>query len=139
MWRSHFVVLSEEPPSSGLARVRDGYQLWHETLTGLYYLTAHSELLAARPHFGDFLDRVIDYRLDLSVLKRLISGVDSTVNVPQHEVSFELVQQTATLAKQLAMPVLVAEDTDDEYGMAVMVDNGAITYLRFKTTAMDAA
>ena len=137
MWRSHFVVLGEEPGPSNLAQLMDGCQLWLETQTGLYYLTAHREALGRRPDFGDFLERGIEHRLDVSGIQRFISNADSAVDVQKHEISFDLIQQTATLSKQLAMPVLAAEDTDDEYGMAVMVDNGVIKYLRFKTMAMD--
>lgn len=139
MWRSHFVVLGKEPGPSDLAQLTDGYQLWLETQTGLYYITAHSEPLGSRPEFGDFLERNIEHRLDLSVLKRFISNAESAVDVQKHEISFDLIQQAATLSKQLAMPVLAAEDTDDEYGMAVMVDSGVLKYLRFKTMASDAS
>lgn len=138
MWRSHFVVLGEEPRPSNLAQLTDGYQLWLETQTGLFYLTAHSEPLGSRPDFGDFLERGIEHRLDVSVLKRFISNADSAVDLQKHEINFDLFQQTATLSKQLATQVLAAEDTDDEYGMAVVVDNGVIKYLRFKTTTVDA-
>ena len=138
MWRSHFVVLSEEPEPSNLAKLADGYQLWLETQTGLYYLTAHSEPLGSRPEFGDFLERNIEHRLDLSVLKRLSADTGSAVDLQKHEISFDLIQQAATLSKQLGTPVLASEDTDDEYGMAVMVDSGVIKYLRFKTMAVNA-
>jgi hypothetical protein len=139
MWRSHFVVLGEEPEPSNLAKLADGYQLWLETQTGLYYITAHSEPLGSRPDFGDFLERSIEHRLDVSVLKRFISNALSAIDVQKHEISFDLIQQAATLSKHLAMPVLAAEDTDDEYGMAVMVDSGVLKYLRFKTMASDAS
>ena len=132
-------MLRKDPGPSNLAKLTDGYQLWHETETGLYYLTAHSEPLGSRPDFGDFLERGIEHRLDVSVLKRFISIADSAVDVQKHEINFDLIQQSATLSKQLATPVLAAEDSDDEYGMAVMVDSGVIKYLRFKTMAFDAS
>lgn len=138
MWRSHFVVLGADPEPSNLAQLADGYQLWRETRTGLCYLTAHNEPLGSRPDFGGFLERGIDHRIDVSVLQRFISNPDSAVDVQQHEINLDLVQQTATLSRQLAMPVLAAEDTDDDYGMAVMVDRDTIKYLRFKTMAVRA-
>ena len=138
MWRSHFVVLGEEPSGRSLARISDGYQFWKEARTGLFYLTAHSEPLGRRPDFGQFLDRQIAHRIDVSLLERFLSEGSGTLDVRKDEVSFDLIQRTATLAKQLDMPVLAAEDTDDEYGMAVMVDDGAIKYLRFKTMLKEA-
>tara|TARA_R110001606_G_scaffold393874_1_gene564248 strand:+ start:1430 stop:2326 length:897 start_codon:yes stop_codon:yes gene_type:complete len=136
MWRSHYVVLGEEPSKSCLARVTDGYQLWQETLTGLFYLTAHSKPLGRRPDFSQFLNRRITHRIDVSLLERFLSDGSSALNPT---VSFDLIQRTATLAKQLDMPVLAAEDTDDEYGMAVLVDNGAVKYLRFKAMLKEAS
>ncbi|WP_109353966.1 hypothetical protein [Sphingorhabdus sp. EL138] len=133
MWRSHFVVLGEEPSENNLARVKDGYQLFRETRTSLYYLAAHSKPLARRPDFGQFLDRKILQKIDASFLERFLSGESGAVDVKNHEVNFDLIQCAATLSKQLQMHVLAAEDTDDEYGMAVGVGNGAVTYLRFKT------
>lgn len=138
MWRSHFVVLGEEPSESSLAQVTDGYQLWRESRTGLFYLTAHSEPLGKRPDFAQFLDRSTNQRIDLSVVERFIFDVNKPVDLQKHEVSFDLIQQTATLSNQLNMAVLATEDTDDEYGMAAVVDNGVITYLRFKTMLKDA-
>ncbi|MEO0906059.1 MAG: hypothetical protein AAFY07_00905 [Pseudomonadota bacterium] len=67
-----------------------------------------------------------------------MSEANSPVDLQKHEVSFDLIQQTATLSKQLNMAVLAVEDTDDEYGMAALVDSGVITYLRFKTMLKDA-
>lgn len=138
MWRSHFVVLGEEPTESSLAKVTDGYQLWRESRTGLFYLTAHSEPLGARPDFAQFLDRSTRRRIDLSLVERFISDTNKPVDLQKHEVSFDLIRQTATLSNQLNMAVLAAEDTDDDYGMAVVVDNDVITYLRFKTMLKDA-
>ncbi len=138
MWRSHFVVLGEEPTKSRLERLKDGYQLWREGTTGLFYLTAHSKPLGSRPDFSQFLDRQIAHKIDVSALEAFMSDKDSAVDPNKHEVSIDLIQQTATLAKQLGLSVLAAEDTDDEYGMAVMADNRAIQYLRFKTMLNDA-
>lgn len=137
MWRSHYVVLGKEPSGNSLARVSDGYQLWNEAATGLFYLTAFREPLGRRPEFGQFLDRQIVHRVDVSLLERFLSDRSSTLDVKKGEVSFDLVQRTATLAKQLDAPVLAAEVTDDEYGMAVAIDNGTIKYLCFKTMTKD--
>jgi hypothetical protein len=133
MWRSHYVVLGEEPSANRLTRLTDGYQLWQETRTGLFYLTAHSEPLGRRPDFAQFLDRQITHRIDASLLDRFMSDHTGTLDLKRDQISVDLIQRTATLAKQLDVPVLAAELTDDEYSMAVVVDKGVIKYLRFKT------
>lgn len=134
MWRAHFVVLGHLPAEDALQNLADGYQLFHETRTGLYYLTAHSEPLGRRPNFGGFLEREIAHRADLSPLERFLAEDHPALDLKSYEVSFELVHRTATLSLQLAMPVLAAELTDDEYAMAVMADKGRLEYLRFRTT-----
>ena len=138
MWRSHFVVLDEEPSEQGLARVKDGYQLWHESRTGLYFLTAHSEPLGSRPNFSDFLDRGICSKADISPIESLLAGELPELDLRKYEVSAELIHSAASLSKQLGMRVLVAEDTDDEYGMAVLAEDGRLHYLRLRTTLKDA-
>jgi hypothetical protein len=133
MWRSHFVVLGEKPSKSSLAHLKDGYQLWRESTTGLFYLTAYNEPLGRRPDFSQFLDRQTEHRIDTSLIEQFIADRSSVVAQKKSQVNFDLIQQTATMAEQLGMRVLAAEDTDDEYGMAVLVDHGAVQYLRFKT------
>ncbi|HMQ18041.1 MAG TPA: hypothetical protein PKC77_02710 [Sphingopyxis sp.] len=132
-------MLGEEPSGSSLARVSDGYQLWQETRTGLFYLTAHSEPLGRRPDFGQFLDRQIAHRIDMSLLERFMSGGGGALDLKKDDISCDLVHRTATLAKQLDMPVLATEGSDDDYGMAVVVDDGAIKYLRFQSRLKQAA
>jgi len=134
MIRSHFVVMREMPSKSGLARLKDGYQLFQESRTGLFYLTAHSEPLRRRPVFAGFLEWEITQRVDVSALKRFMSEGNSATVTRDYEVNIELIQRTASLSKKLNVPVLAAEITDDEYGMAVMVDEGALQYLRFRTS-----
>lgn len=131
MWRSHFVVLGEEPSATALAHVTDGYQLWRESSTGLYFLTAFAEPPGRRPDFSQFLDWHISHRIDLSSLERVISDHGN-------QVSMDLIQRAAALSEQLEMPVLAAEITDDDYGMAVAVADRVVTYLRF-TTALNNA
>ncbi|WP_394730410.1 hypothetical protein [Altererythrobacter sp. GH1-8] len=138
MWRSHFVVLDEEPSVQGLARVKDGYQLWRESRTKLYFLTAHSEPLGSRPDFSDFLDRTITGKADISPIESLLAGELPELDLRKYEVSAELMHGAASLSQQLGMRVLVAEDTDDEYGMAVLAENGKVHYLRLRTTLKDA-
>jgi hypothetical protein len=122
------------PSKGSLATLKDGYQLFQETRTGLFYLTAHSEPLRRRPDFAGFLEREITARIDISALRRFLSEENRATTSRDHEVSFELIQRTASLSKQLNVPVLAAEITDDEYGMAVMVNEGALQYLRVKTS-----
>ncbi|UIP06582.1 hypothetical protein LY632_12950 [Erythrobacter sp. SDW2] len=122
----------------GLARVKDGYQLWHESRSGLYFLTAHSEPLGRRPDFSDFLDRTITDRADISPIERLLAGDLPELDLRKQEVSAELMHEAVSLSQQLGMRVLVAEDTDDEYGMAVLAENGTVHYLRLRTTLKDA-
>lgn len=138
MWRSHFVVLGEEPSADRLARVKDGYQLWRESRTGLYFLTAHSEPLGSRPDFSDFLDRTITDKADTSPMERLLAGELPELDLQKYEVSAELMHGATSLSQQLGMRVLVTEDTDDEYGMAVLAENGKVLYLRLRTTLKDA-
>ena len=137
MWRSHFVVLDEEPNAQGLARAKDGYQLWRESRTKLYFLTAHSEPLGNRPDFSDFLDRTITDKADISPIERLLAGELPEVDLRKYEVSEELMHGAVSLSQQLGMRVLVTEDTDDEYGMAVLAENGKVHYLRLRTTLKD--
>lgn len=134
MWRAHFVVLGHVPAEDALQKLDDGYQLFHETRTGLYYLTAHSDPLKRRPDFGGFLEREITQRADVSPLERFLAENHPTLDLKNYEVSFDLAQRAATLSLQLGMPVLAAEVTDDEYAMAVMADKGRLEYLRFRTT-----
>ncbi len=54
-----------------------------------------------------------------------------------HEINFDLIHAAATLSDQLGQRVLVAEDTDDEYGMAAAMEDGALAYLRFRTVMKD--
>jgi hypothetical protein len=138
MWRSHFVVMSEEPSAQGLAQVKDGYQLWSESRSGLYFLTAHCEPLGRRPDFSDFLDRTITDWADISPIERLLAGELPELDLRKQEVSAELMHEAVSLSQQLGVRVLVAEDTDDEYGMAVLAENGTVHYLRLRTTLKDA-
>jgi hypothetical protein len=66
MLRSHFVVMKGMPSASSLATLKEGYQLFQETRTGLLYLTAHREPLARRPDFAGFLEWDITHRIDFS-------------------------------------------------------------------------
>lgn len=136
MWQSHFVVLGERPSDSNLRRLADGYQLFQEARTGLFYLTANSGSLRRRPDFAGFLEREITHRVDVSPLERFISEAQGGLNIRKHEISFDLIQRAASLSSQLDMAVLVVEETDDEYAMAAMIDKGALAYLRFRTSLM---
>ena len=133
------MVLGDLPARDNLARLKDGYQLFREARTGLYYLTAHSTPLARRPDFGGLLEREAAHRIDLAPLERLLAGESRLGGVKRHEVSFDLIQRAATLSRQLAVPVLAADVTDDDYAMAAMADRGALRYLRFRTELQDEA
>jgi hypothetical protein len=126
--------MSKLPSESRLATLKDGYQLFQETRTGLFYLTAHSEPLRRRPDFAGFLEGEITHSVDVSALKRYLSEGNSALDIKDYEVSFKLIQRTASLSEQLNIPVLAAEITDDEYGMAVMVNERALQYVRFRTS-----
>lgn len=134
MWQSHFVVLGERPSESNLRRLADGYQLFKEARTSLFYLAANSGPLRRRPDFAGFLEREITHRVDVSPLKRFISEAPGGLSIRKHEISFDLIQRAASLSSQLDMAVLVVEETDDEYAMAAMIDKGALAYLRFRTS-----
>lgn len=135
MWRSHFVILGEMPPESGLERLEDGYQLFREARTGLLYLTAHSEPLRRRPDFAGSLERVIRHKTDVSALQRLLAELA----IKTKDVDFNMVHRAASLSRQLEVPVLVAEIADGDYAMAVTADKGAPSYLRFRTMLTDEA
>ena len=139
MWWAHFVVLGDLPAREKLARLKDGYQLFREDRTGLYYLTAHITPLARRPDFGGLLERGEGHRIDLAPLERLLAGESRLRGIKRHDVSFDLIHRAATLSRQLAVPVLAAEVTDDDYAMAAMADGGALRYLRFRTELQDEA
>ena len=139
MWRSHFVVFEEMPSKGGLEKLGDGYQLFRETRTRLLYLTAHSEPLRRRPDFAGFLEREIRYKADVSALQHLLGAESGDLATRTKDIDFGLIHRAASLSRQLEVPVLVAEITDDEYAMAVMADNGALTYLRFRTMLTDEA
>lgn len=139
MWRSHFVVLKTMPSESSLERLAEGYQLFKEARTGLFYLTEHSAPLGRRPDFAGFLEREITHPVDVSQVKRLIADKSSALNVEKLEVSHDLIQRTVSLSKQLEMPVLAAEITDDDYAMAAMANTGTLEYLRVRTSVKRAA
>lgn len=139
MWRSHFVVLAEAPDAAALARLADGYQLFRETRTGLFYLTAFTQPLRRRPDFGGLLERTIGHRIDLAPVLRQIAAAGDGVAIRPHEFNADLIQQAASLAQHLAIPVLAIEVTDDEYAMAAMVDRGELRYLRFRTELAEEA
>jgi len=134
MLRSHFVVLEHKPSAAFLAKLKWGYQLWRESRTGLFYLTQPCKPLGRRPKFHDFLDWNGRADIDVSFLKTHLEKPPNGVNLRRLEVNFDLVEAVAYLSKQLDQPVLAAEDTDDEYAMAVMVADGAVQYLRIRTT-----
>lgn len=134
MIRSHFVVMRDLPSESRLVTLKDGYQFYQETRTGLFYLTAHSEPLRRRPDFSGFLEREITHSVDVSALKHFLSEGNSALDFKDYEVDFKLIQRTASLSEQLGIPVLAAEITDDEFGMAVMVNERALQFVRFKTS-----
>ena len=139
MWRSHFVVLRELPTASALAQLAEGYQLFQETRTGLHYLTAHRKPPNKRPDFGGFLEREIKHRADLAAVQQFLAQDYANLALKSYEVSSDLIHQAATLSMRLAVPVLAAEVTDDEYAMAVLADKGEIAYLRFRTTQKSGA
>jgi len=137
MFRSHFVVLEQEPSAATLAKLKWGYQLWRESRTGLFYLTEPSKPLGRRPKFYDFLDWNGRADVDVSFLRHHLESPPKGVNLRKLEVNFDLVEAVAYLSKQLDQPVLAAEDTDDEYAMAVMVADGVVQYLRIRTALSD--
>ncbi len=137
MWRSHFVVLAQAPDPAALARLEDGYQLFRETRTGLFYLNAFSEPLRRRPDFGGLLERTISHRIDLKPVLRQLATAGEGVTLRPHEFNADLIQQAASLSRHLAVPVLAAEVTDDEYAMAAMAHRGELHYLRFRTERAD--
>ncbi|MEO0908714.1 MAG: hypothetical protein AAFY07_14450, partial [Pseudomonadota bacterium] len=112
--------------------------LWRESRTNLYFLTAHSKPLGSRPDFSYFLDRTITGKADISPIECLLAGEVPELDVRKYEVSAELMHSAVSISKQLGMRVLVTEDTDDEYGMAVLAKNGKVHSLRLRTTLKDA-
>jgi hypothetical protein len=80
----------------------------------------------------------ITHRIDISDLKRFRAGASGTLDIRDHEVSIPLIQRTASLSKRLERPVLAVEVTDDDYGMAVVVNADSLRYLRFRTTRKSA-
>lgn len=133
MFRSHFVVLQEEPAAEALAKLTEGYQLWRESRTGLFYLTEYTKPLGKRPKFAGFLDWGERAAIDVSHLEAQLETPTGGVNLRRMEVGFDLIRGAASLSKRLGQKVIAAEDTDDEYKMAVMVEDGAIQYLRLRT------
>ena len=132
MQRWHYVVLAQRPSADHLQGLAEGYRLFREARTGLYYLTAYPDAAGNRPCFAGSVDREITHRVDLSALERFrLQQPDGAVIGP-HDVNPDLIQQAASLAAQLGVAVLVVEETDDEYAMAAQVEGGALTYLRFR-------
>ncbi|MEM7700451.1 MAG: hypothetical protein AAF251_00795 [Pseudomonadota bacterium] len=134
MFRSHFVVLQEEPAAEALAKLKEGYQLWRESRTGLFYLTEYTKPLGKRPEFQGFFDWGERADIDVAHLESQLETPTGGVNLRRLEVGFDLIKGAASFSKRLGQKVIAAEDTDDEYSMAVMVEDGAIQYLRLRTT-----
>ena len=137
MFMVHFVILKDEPSDARLATLRDGYQLWRESRTGLFFLTAHSEPLGKRPDFSGDLWREASHKADIAWLREYMADETAPASIQKIEVNFDLVHLAVTLSIQLATQVLVAESTDDEYAMAVAADRGEVTYVRFRTLLKD--
>lgn len=135
MLQSHFVVLAERPSVTALGRLEDGYQLFRESRTGLYYLTAWSQPPAQRPDFQGWLARAEGRRVDLSALQCFMAEARERIAMRPHEVRLALIGRAATLSALLEGPVLVIEENADDYAMAAMVERGALAYLRFHTTS----
>lgn len=133
MWHAHFTLLEKEPDEAALSRVVDGYQLWRESRTGLHFLTAHAKKLGRRPDFGEYLEWSVQTKLDLGFLEDWVAGQKGALDCHKYQVGYELVQQAGTLSHQLGMGVMTAEDTDEDWGAAAFVKDGALQYLRFKT------
>jgi hypothetical protein len=139
MWRSHFVVLVDRPAAQVLAQLSDGYQLFQERRTKLYFLTAYSQPLGRRPDFSGIFSRETLHRIDVSFLKRFQLEYGGTYRILDHQLNFDLVQRAVSLSQQLAMRVLVTEITDDDYAIAVMANTGTIDYVRFRISAPQSA
>lgn len=137
MWRRHFVVLREEPAEGKLRQLADGYRLFQESRTGLYFLAAYGNRPGGRPDFDGFLDCAISHRLDLAALRQFLSDPPGSLEILRHDVNFDLIHRAASLSRQLDLAVLAIEETDDDYAMAAMVQDGTLDYLRFRTSRRD--
>lgn len=138
MWRGHFVVLSKMPTQRRLIGLADGYQIFREDRSGLLFLTPGSAIPRARPDFSEGFASEGNSEAHFLPLASFLSEKRDGLVIQSHEVSFDLVETACSLATQLGQLVLVSEETDDDFAMAVVADQGVVTYLRFRTAQPDA-
>lgn len=137
MWRAQFIILSKRPTQRRLDSLADGYHLYREAKTGLFFLTPGGGLLRERPDFSEGFARESTRKADFPPLAAFLSEARERLAIQKHEVNWNLFEHACSMSTQLGLPVLVSEEDDDEFAMAVMADQEAVEYLRFRTMRID--